>query len=225
MKLHFWFPVVFFIVCITHSAGSRVMAQIPVEIFGGHKKATLDIMFFKFFKTPDAQNSKWLFFNRNRSAIDYQMNTQTGQYLPQFGFTEAVSYNLPALKGLAPVAVASILNRGVYPKAGVQFAKIGKNYTIFSWTVAELLKNPNVDFFFLARFTPSLSQKLNLFSQIELVNAFPSVNQNPFSFTQRYRLGLKVKAWQLGAGADFSQNGRKNWVKTNNLGGFLRYEF
>lgn len=224
MKLQFWLPVVFFIACLTYSGG-RVMAQIPVEVFVGHKKTTLDIMFFKFFKNPEGQNSKWLFFNRNRSAIDYQMNTQTGQYLPQFGFTEAISYNQPALKGFAPVAVASILNRGVYPKAGVQFAKIGKNYTIFSWTVAELLKNPNIDFFFLARFTPSLSQKLNLFSQIELVNAFPSATQNPFSLTQRYRLGLKVKAWQFGAGADFSQTGRKTLVKTNNLGGFLRYEF
>lgn len=198
-------------------------AQIPVEVFAGHKKATVDIMFFKFIKNKKGHNSKFLFFNRNRASIDYAMTQTTN--LPQFGFTEAFSYNHEKLKGFAPVVVASILNRGVYPKVGVQFAKIKKDYTIFSWVVAETLKEPNVDFFFLARYTPKLTDKLNLFSQIELVNAFPTVEKNNFTFTQRLRLGLKIKEFQFGAGLDLTQLGRSEFTKTENLGGFLRYEF
>ena len=96
-------------------------AQIPVEVFAGHKKATADIMFFKFIKNKEGHNSKFLFFNRNRASIDYAMTKTTN--LPQFGFTEAISYNHEKLKGFAPVVVGSILNRGIYPKAGIQFAK------------------------------------------------------------------------------------------------------
>lgn len=200
-----------------------VFAQIPVEVFVGHKKATADIMFFKFLKNKERNNSKFLFFNRNRASIDYAMTKTTD--LPQFGFTEAISYNHENLKGFAPVAVVSILNRGVFPKAGIQFAKIKKEYTIFSWLVTETLKEPNIDFFLLARYTPKLTEKLNLFSQVELVNAFPTVAQNTFSFTQRFRLGLKVKEFQFGAGLDLSQLGREDFITTENFGGFLRYEF
>lgn len=197
--------------------------QIPVEVFAGHKKATVDIMFFKYFKNKEGQNSKLLFFNRNRASIDYAM-TETAN-LPQFGFTEAISYNHEKLKGFAPVAVVGILNRGVFPKAGIQFAKIKKEYTIFSWLVTETLKEPNIDFFLLARYTPKLTEKLNLFSQVELVNAFPTIAQNTFLFTQRFRLGLKVKEFQFGAGLDLSQLGREDFITTENFGGFLRYEF
>lgn len=211
------------IVIIIYNPTFKVYSQIPVEVFAGHKKATLDIMFFKLFKNKDGQISKFLFFNRNRASIDYKMTETTN--LPQFGFTEAISYNHSNLKGFAPVVVASILNRGVFPKAGIQFAKIKKDYTIFSWIVLETLKEQNIDFFFLVRYTPKLTEKLNLFSQIELVNAFPTDEQNTFSFTQRFRLGLKVKEFQFGAGLDLSQNGRSNYITTENFGGFLRYEF
>lgn len=212
-----------FIVMAILLSRSIAIAQIPVEVFAGHKKLTVDIMFFKFIKNNERQNSRFLFFNRNRSSIDYTM-TKTSN-LPQFGFTEAFSYNHEKLKGIAPVVVASILNRGVYPKVGVQFAKVKKDYTIFSWIVTEALRDPNIDFFFLGRYTPMLSHKLNLFSQIEFVNAFPTVEQNIFSFTQRFRLGFKIKEFQFGAGIDWSQSGRASFTTTKNLGGFLRYEF
>lgn len=214
---------ILFVVIVMLLFRGIAFAQIPVEVFAGHKKATVDIMFFKYFKNKEGKNSIFLFFNRNRASVDYKMTETTN--LPQFGFTEAISYNHPRLKGFAPVVVVSILNRGVYPKAGIQFAKIKKDYTIFSWIVLETLKDPNIDFFFLARYTPKLSDKLNLFSQIELVNTFPTVEQKKFSFTQRFRLGLKIKEFQFGAGLDLSQLGRNNFTKSENFGGFLRYEF
>ncbi len=216
------FKIIFAVITMLLFRGIA-FAQIPVEVFTGHKKATVDIMFFKFIKNKERHNSKFLFFNRNRASIDYAMIQTTN--LPQFGFTEAFSYNHEKLKGFAPVIVASILNKGVYSKAGFQYAKIKKDYTIFSWLVAETLKEPNVDFFFLGRYTPKLTDKLNLFSQIELVNVFPTATQNNFAFTQRIRLGLKIKEFKFGTGLDLSQLGKNNFTKTENLGGFLSYEF
>jgi hypothetical protein len=202
---------------------SIAVAQIPVEVLVGHKKTTVDILFFKFFKNKEGKNSRFLFFNRNRASIDHTMTSTTN--LPQFGFTEAISYNTPALKGFAPVAVASILNRGIYPKAGVQYASIKKNYTLFAWAVAETVNDPNVDVFFLGRYTPQLTQTLHLFAQLELVQAFPTGSTNNFTFIQRARVGLKQQAFQYGMGLDLSQTGRNDFVKTDNFGGFFRYEF
>ncbi len=202
---------------------ARAEAQIPVEIFLSHKRSTVDIMFFKFFKNREGKNTRWLFFNRNRASIDYRM-TQT-QYLPQFGFTESISYNHKKLKGFAPVMVGQVLSWGVYPKAGIQYALVRKNLTVFTWLVSELLEEPDLDYFLLFRYTPRLTEKTNLFTQVESVNAFPTVSSQNFSFTQRFRLGLQFNSYQLGAGADFNQTGNTTFVKTYNLGVFIRHEF
>jgi len=203
--------------------GGMAVAQIPVEVFGGNKKSTLDIMFFKYFKNKSGANSRLLFFNRNRLSVDYKLTTTT--ILPQFGFTEAISYNHEKLKGFAPVIVAQAFNSGVYAKAGFQYAYVKKEILIFSWMISETKKKPNLDFFLLWRYTPGLTDKINIFSQLELVNAFPTVSQKDFTFTQRIRLGLKLKAIQFGIAADFSEIGRTQLSQIKNIGGFLRYEY
>ena len=54
---------------------------------------------------------------------------------------------------------------------------------------------------------------------------FPKAENKSFTFTQRIRLGLNLKALQFGAGFDLIQSGRDNFINTENIGGFLRYEF
>lgn len=198
-------------------------AQIPVEIFSGYERTTLDIMFFKYFKNKKDEPSPWLFFNRNRASVDYRMTGS--EFTPQFGFTEAVSYNHPGLKGFAPVVLAQLLNRGVYPKAGVQYALIRKQLTLFSWLVTELKKDNNLDYFLLFRYTPAVAERWKLFLQFETLNVFPTKTVYPFSFVQRVRLGVSIQRWQFGAGADLSQAGRTDWTNTHNPGVFLRHEF
>lgn len=202
---------------------SHAKAQIPVEIYGGHEKTTIDIMFFKYFKNSQGENTPWLFFNRNRASIDYRM-TET-KFLPQFGFTEAISYNHEKLKGFAPVIVAQVLSWGVYPKAGIQYAHISKNMVFFTWLVTETLEQPDIDYFLLFRYTPTLSDKLKLFTQIESVNVIPMNSNDNFNFTQRLRLGLIKNNYQFGIGGDFNQTGTSTYIKTNNIGGFIRHEF
>lgn len=202
---------------------AAVLAQIPVEVFAGDKKASIDLMFYKYFKSKEGKNSNWLFFNRNRAVIDYTMTSNTN--LPQFGFTEAISYNHKRFRGFAPVAVVQVLNRGVYPKAGIQFAKTGKNYTVFSWIVCETLSRPNLDWFFLTRYQPAINEHARLFIQIELFNSFPTAGINNYNLIQRLRAGLKLGEYQFGLGTDLSYVGRNSFTGTQNTGAFIRHEF
>jgi hypothetical protein len=211
------------LIIILISICGSVKSQIPVEIFGGNEKTTVDIMFFKFFKNKQEENSRWLFFNRNRASVDYRLTTKTN--LPQFGFTEAISYNHPKLRGFSPVLVGQVLSWGVYPKAGIQYAHISKNMTVFTWLVCEMLSNPDLDFFLLFRYTPKISGKLNLYTQFETGNTFPTNSIDNLSFTQRLRLGLSIKGYQFGAGSDFNQTGNSTFTKLYNVGGFIRHEF
>jgi hypothetical protein len=199
------------------------IAQIPVEVFGGHEKATFDLMFFRNLKNKEGKVSPFLFFNRNRTTLDYRQTTTT--YLPQFGFTEAISYNSPKLKGFAPVFVVQVLNRGISPKLGVQLFKQKNDVTFFSWVVVEALNNPNIDWFIMARYEPKLKGKFKLYSQLEVFSSAPSSEKFNYSFLQRGRLGLKINNLQFGVGADFTENGRTNFFKAKNIGGFVRTEF
>lgn len=199
------------------------MAQIPVEVFAGHQRATLDIMFFKFVKKQNGDNSRWLFFNRNRAGVDYRI-TKTN-YLPQFGCTEAISWNHKRLRGFAPVIVAQVFNSGVYSKAGLQYARITKTMTVFSWVVCETKQKPTLDYFLLVRYTPKLTTQVKLFTQLESVNALPTTPHAGSSFTQRFRLGLQWKGFQFGAGADLNQTGISTFTQTMNIGAFIRHEF
>jgi hypothetical protein len=214
--------LLFFVIVMVYTIEISI-AQIPVEVVGGHQKASFDLMFFKFFKKKTGQNSNFLFFSRERAVVDYQQTNTVN--LPQFGFTEAISYNHPILKGIAPVFVSQILNRGTYAKTGLQYAHITKNTTVFGWVVSELGQKPSVDVFFLVRYTPKLTGTLRLYTQWETSNSFPSTKTKPFAFVQRMRLGLKLRDWQFGVAADTSQTGRNQFSNTENAGVFLRHEF
>ena len=216
--------------------GSVASAQIPSEIFVGTKRATIDVVFFKYFKNAKEENSRWLFFHRNRASLD--IKTSLSQQSVLFGFTEAISYNHAKLKGLALVAVLSVLNGGLTPKAGVQYVSIRPQFTLFTWAVASIQQNTVLDYFLLMRYTPSLSTKIRAFVQLESVNAFhrpatlwertgtlATQTAAPHSFTLRTRLGLKHQHFQWGVGLDQSFIGRNDFQKSSNPGIFVRYEF
>ena len=152
--------------------------------------------------------------------MDYE-ETATAN-LPQFGFTEAISFNHKSLKGFAPVLVGQVLNKGTYAKGGFQYALIRKHLTVFSWVVSEINSQPVVDVFLLVRYTPRLSEKYNFFSQLETINVFPTSADVANTYTQRIRLGIKRSQWQTGFGADFTQSSQPN---SANAGIFLRHEF
>jgi hypothetical protein len=204
--------------------GARLGAQVPVELFFGHKKAIFDQAFFRFFKQKDGQNSKVMFFSRQRASFDYQ---QTGTaYQPTFSLTEGVSWSPSQLKGVGPIFIGQLINRTTYAKPGLQYGNFLKKLILFGWAVTELNKDPDLELFIFIRYTPTLTDKLQLFTQVEFINTFPTTTSNPYSLIQRLRVGLKRNQWQAGAAADFSQSGRDaDFTHADNLGCFLRHEF
>lgn len=195
--------------------GSIAIAQ-SLETYAGHQRIGVDLMWFKNFKNSKDERTAFLFFSRNRASTDYK-NAPTA-----FGSTNAISYNFK--NGLGLVTVASFLNAGFTPKAGVQFVKIKGNFLFFGWLVADLKKEGNFDWFGLFRYQPKINDKWTGFGQLEI---FPIYNPTAetWNITQRLRLGAKYHAWASGFMADFNQSGKDNWTKTNNAGVFLRYEF
>jgi hypothetical protein len=151
------------------------------------------------------------------------MNLAEGAFLPQVGFTEAVSYNAPALKGFVPLA--QLTGKGVFPKVGVQFVRMGKSSVFFAWLVCEALQDPTIDFFVLYRLTPPLTEKIGLFGLLESVGSFPTADSGNFSLARRLRLGLKFGQFQCGAGTDLDQSESPIFVWGFNIGGFVRQQF
>lgn len=198
-------------------------AQIPVEVFAGKEKTGMDLMFFRLFKGKEGQDSRFLFFNRNRAVADWRQTDST--YLPQFGFTEAFSWQIPGGKGFAPVALVQVLNSGVYPKAGWQWYRQIGRLTLFTWVVTELKSKPLLDGFLLLRYTHPLSGNWALYGQGEgLITQSLSLSSNRRTL-QRIRLGLQFRDYQLGAGLDLSQVAGMPHLSTNRPLFFIRHVF
>jgi hypothetical protein len=187
-----------------------------VETYAGHKRAGVDLLWYKFMKNESGKQLPLLFFSRTRASTDWDNSPAA------FGVTSALSYNFK--NGVGIVAVASFLNGGFTPKTGVQLVKAKGDFLFFGWLVADLKKKGSVDLFGLLRYTPKLNADWRLFSQAEL---FPVFNPDAevWSLTQRIRLGAKYHTWAAGFMADFNQTGKGDFAKTKNIGGFLRHDF
>ncbi|MCU0323731.1 MAG: hypothetical protein MUF45_00555 [Spirosomaceae bacterium] len=187
-----------------------------VEIYAGHQRAGVDLMWFKNFKNTKDERTRFLFFSRNRASTDYN-NSPTA-----FGSTNAISFNFK--NGIGIVGVASLLNVGFTPKVGVQYYKQKGDFMFFGWFVSDLKKNSNLDLFGLFRYQPKFNDQWRGFVQAEL---FPVYNPKKqfWNLTQRFRLGARYHTWAGGSMMDFNQSGKNTFTKTNNLGVFVRNEF
>ncbi len=122
---------------------SVAIAQ-SVEYYAGDKRNGVDLMWFKNFKDLKGEKSSFLFFSRNRASVDYH-NAPTA-----FGSTNAISYNFK--NGIGVVTVASFVNSGFTPKAGIQFYKQNGNFMFFGWALAEIKDEGTIDVFGLFRY-------------------------------------------------------------------------
>ncbi len=204
-----------FILSTTFLFGNIALAQ-SLEYYAGDKRTGVDLMWFKNFKSSDGKNTPFLFFSRNRASVDYHNS------LTVFGSTNAVSYNFK--NGLGLVSVASFLNNGFTPKAGLQYFKAKKEFLFFGWLVTDIKNKGGIDCFGLFRYQPKISEKWQLFSQLEL---FPIYNPSTeiWNTTERIRLGIKYNQLAFGLMLDGNQNGKTNWTTTENSGVFVRYDF
>ena len=187
-----------------------------VEIYAGNRRTGIDIMWFKKIKNAKEKPTAFLFFSRNRASVNYH-NAPT-----VFASTNAVSYNFK--NGLGVVGVASLLYAGLTPKAGIQFYKQKKDFMFFGWLVADIQHKGNIDLFGMFRYQPKINTQLQVFNQLELFTIY-NPTTSIWNLTQRIRLGVKCLNWAGGFMTDLNQIGKTNFTTTENVGGFLRYEF
>ena len=206
-------------------AGSTPARAQAVEMFAGDDAATVDVMFFNYFKDRAGEPSPVLLFHRSRALVDYDIDTSSRTNLPQFGMTNAVSYNPRAWRGFAPVAAVSITTNAVASKVGLQYARVRPTSTIFSWVVSEPHARPTVDLFFLGRYVHPITSTVGLFTQLESINGLSTEVDATSSFTMRSRLGIDVARWQVGVGVDLRHFTGAASATTTNIGLFTRHAF
>jgi len=204
--------LLFFLLMILHQS---VLAQMA-EYYAGHKRTGVDLMWFRNFKNSKGEKSPFLYFSRNRASVDYKHAPAA------MGSTNAVSYNFK--NGVGLVAVASFVNTGLVPKAGVQYYRQSGNWMFFGWLVADLKEKGNVDLFGLFRYQPVVNETWKGLLQLEL---FPVYNPSSefWNITQRIRIGAKKNSWGGGFMIDLNQSGTTRLTNANNTGVFLRYDF
>lgn len=190
--------------------------SLPVEIMGGHKRAGVDVLWFRNFSSPKGTTSPWLFFHRTRASSNYHGQTS-------FGVTNAISYNFK--KGIGIVATVQLLQSGVAAKGGIQFFKAFERASLFSWVVAgnNIDHFASGDWFVLLRWSPNIKNNWNWFTQLELLSSI-DIESNK-NFVQRLRLGLSRNRWQFGLASDQTQSGNNKLIAVGNNGLFLRKEF
>jgi len=204
--------LVLYLFLLLHMGAQAQMA----EFYAGHKRTGVDLMWFRNFKNSKDEKSPFLFFSRNRASVDYNQSPLL------FGSTNAVSYNLK--NGLGMVGVASFLNAGFTPKAGVQYYKAKGSFMFFGWLVADLKRKGNIDLFGLFRFQPAINKQWKGLGQLELFPVYQP-SSGFWSLTQRIRLGAKYHLWAGGLMLDYNQAGKQFFTTTQNTGVFIRYDF
>jgi hypothetical protein len=187
-----------------------------VEVYAGHQRAGMDIMWFKNFRNKKEERTPFLFFSRNRASVDYKNNPAA------FGSTNAISYNFK--NGIGITAVGSFLQNGFTLKSGIQYYRQKGDFMFFGWMVADLKKEGNIDVFGMFRYQPKIKSILYAFGQLELFPVY-TPSTEVWNLTQRVRFGLKRRTMAAGFMADFNQTGNNNFTTTHNLGIFLRNEF
>jgi hypothetical protein len=206
------------------AASTPARAQ-AVEFFAGDDAATVDVMFFNYFKDGAGRPSPVLLFHRSRVLVDYDIDASSRRNLPQFGMTNAVSYNPKALRGFAPVAAVSITTSAVAAKVGLQYARVRPTHTVFGWVVSETSARPAVDVFMLGRYVRRLTPALGIFTQLESLSVLPTDADASAWFILRSRLGMDVARFQFGVGADVRRTTGSTPGTTANVGVFTRYAF
>lgn len=204
--------LIFLLLMVLHQSAVAQMA----ELYAGHKRTGVDLMWFRNFKNPKGEKSPFLYFSRNRASIDYNHSPAA------MGSTNAVSYNFK--NGIGLVAVASFVNTGLIPKAGIQYYRQSGNWMFFGWLVADLKQKGNIDLFGLFRYQPELNKNWKALMQLELFPVYlPSAET--WNLTQRIRMGAKHHSWSGGWMLDLNQTGTNRLAGTHNTGVFLRYDF
>ena len=111
---------------------------------------------------------------------------------------------------------------GYQPTIGLQFFAHKKNWTAILAPRVDVVANGSYEMFVMVEFSPSLSQKIKLYTRLQAMSNFGKENHN--RSYQQLRIGFEVKGFQLGGGVTLDEYGALSKVYSN-TGVFLRRMF
>ena len=192
-------------------ASTDVLWSQSVEIMGGNQRLFADVQWLK----PLDTTYTWSVFSRARATIDYE--GRSNLFLGVYG-------NVTSKIGLGGTLLGRIGTTASGGDVGAHYFKSTKKWLFFGLASVGLNTHLELGYtwFSILRFTPPLAKNLKLYTSLELFTTFN--NRGHVYSTQRVRLGLDWKGWQLGVANNLAQIGQTP-ILDNNIGAFIRKEF
>lgn len=181
-----------------------------LEVMPGTEQLFADVQWLE---TLDS-NRKWSVFSRVRATDDYNENTNLfmGTYL-----------NYTTTSGIGGSIVGRIATSGSGGDIGVHYFKASKDFMVFALASLDLASELGYSWFSIARFHPELSEKLELYTSLEL---FSNFNETGHAVSvQRIRIGLESRQYQFGLALNLAGFGQDYSSTDSNPGVFIRKEF
>lgn len=197
------------LLCIGALSANKIQAQ-SLEVMPGSERLFVDVQWLKTF---DGER-RWSLFSRTRATVDYE-NT-TGLYFGNF-------VNYTGKTGLGASLIGSATATGAKSELGVHYFKMSKNVMVFALAYYELSNTVSYSVFSITRYRPEISERLKLYTSLELYSNFRKADHN-ISF-QGLRLGLEKKTVQFGLALNYYQTGNELNTLLVNPGLFVRKEF
>ncbi len=187
-------------------------SPIPVELVVGNHRFGLQAIMNK----PLPNTKKWTFF-----SVSYVESHKINDFSDvDFVSISQVAYRL--FKGFS-LSAGMHVNRvhGLSPSAGFQYSFVNSKWLFVFMPNFIFTKEKNIEVFSLVEYKPQITEKLKLYSRIQvLYNQTLSSNTHDRSYLQ-LRLGLDYKKFQAGFATNFDFYGSDRIFK-DNFGVFLR---
>jgi len=206
------YPFTLFFIFLFAQSG---LAQIPVQVFGGHKALEYN---FLWYKDVDARG-KWSLFNFTFFTIDYQDKSQN-----TYEIYQVATYNFTKNWGLAS---GGRFSEGQFvPQLAISYQLESKDLYLNLFPSLQYFTDGQAlaySLFGLVFYRPPLNDTWKIFSQLAFEPLLDAQGQHIFSY-QQIRLGLDYKGhFQFGLGANLEQLGAQfEWRQ--NYGLFIRKE-
>ncbi|UYW01905.1 hypothetical protein K5I29_03035 [Flavobacterium agricola] len=185
---------------------------IPIEAFVSDKGLLTQLVVSKKLEPQ----SKFGIFALTEYYGDFKNEANKNQFMAQTYLT----YNV--YKGLSVVGGAIITHQtGFRPSAGLQYVFMKNDFFVMLQPRMDLSETHNLEAFGFIEYTPKLTEKLGIYSRLQMMyNHNEKFNLHEVSYT-RVRLGVSYKTYQMGLGANFASYGPDK-VKEDSYGVFVR---
>lgn len=213
IPLHVVRRTAFALLCTFYAAHSA-QAQLPAEVFAGHRATDFNFMWFKDLD----KKAKISLFNFTFFSVDYKDKTRNTSEIYQVG-----TYNLTEKWGIA--AGGRYVKTEFIPQVAVSYQVTTKYLYINLFPAVQYSFQSKAwlySMFSLAFYEPPINNKWKFYSMLILEPTF-SGQQHLFSY-QQIRVGLTWdKNFQFGLGLNLDQVGVR-FKNTTNAGVFIRKE-